>query len=188
MKEIIVWIAITGLAFIAFIGTLILAIVKKRLKLVFVSVAIMFIGLACSGWTAYLFLAKSYESVKGIFEPRTGEEIYEALFGKTDNKCLTVIKSQDQVVPKIDYAIWLHFKTCPDELKRVLQLHSFQFEKQSSKAIHADSPSENDKWFKPENLGDSVLIFKYKKDEYGNGQTLYSSLDSTEVYCVDVLD
>jgi hypothetical protein len=37
-------------------------------------------------------------------------------------------------------------------------------------------------------LGDSIFVFNYKKDDYGNGQTIYSSLDSTKVFCIDVLD
>jgi hypothetical protein len=33
-----------------------------------------------------------------------------------------------------------------------------------------------------------LLVFVYKKDDFGNGQTIYSSLDSTKVFCIDVLD
>ena len=74
-----------------------------------------------------------------MLKPRTGDEIYSALFGKTNNSCLKVLNQQDQIVPKIDYAIWLHFKTCPNELNRILQLHNFKTEKQASKDWHATS-------------------------------------------------
>jgi hypothetical protein len=188
MKEIITWTIFTGLLFVGFLTTLIFGLVKKKRKFVFISVGILLLVIGCASWTGYLFVSKSYNRVSDMFKPRTGEEIYAALFGKTDNNCLKVLNYQDQVVPKIDYAIWLHFAICPDELKRILKLHDFEFEKQSTKGWQTDGPSANEKWFKPETLGDSVLVFKYKKDEYGNGQTIYSSLDSTKVFCIDILD
>lgn len=123
-----------------------------------------------------------------MLRPRTGEEIYSALFGKTENICLKVLNYQDQIVPKIDYAIWLHFDNCPDELKRILQLHEYKTELQSTNGWQTTGPLANDNWFKPETLGDTVLVFTYKKDEYGNGQTIYSSLDSTKAFCIDILD
>ncbi|MFN5214064.1 MAG: hypothetical protein ACK5DY_05550 [Bacteroidota bacterium] len=49
-------------------------------------------------------------------------------------------------------------------------------------------PSVNTDWFKPQSLGDSIWVFIYNLDEYGNGQTIYSSLDSTKAFCIDVLD
>jgi hypothetical protein len=99
-----------------------------------------------------------------------------------------VLNSQDQVIPKIDYAIWLYFETCPKELNRILNLHSFSSETISTKGLEIDGPSANEKWFEPASLGDSILVFTYKKDHYGNGQTIYSSVDSTKVFCIDVLD
>jgi hypothetical protein len=121
--------------------------------------------------------------VTTILKPRTGNEIYFALFGKTESKCLKVLNHQDQVIPKIDYAIQLHFETCPNELKRILKLYDFRTEIHSTKDWKT-----NEDWFKPETLGDSILVFTYKKDQYGNGQTIYSSLDSTKAFCIDILD
>ena len=90
--------------------------------------------------------------------------------------------------PKIDYAIWLQFGTCPDELKRILSIHDFKTERQSTKGWNTDGPLANENWFKPETLGDTILVFKYSKDQYGNGQIIYSSLDSTKVFCIDTYD
>ena len=188
MKEIITWIIVSGLIFISFLTILIVGLAKRRRKLIIISITLFVLLIVTSGWTLYIFGSKSYNKVTKTLKPRTGEEIYISLFGKTNNKCVNILDHQDQVIPKIDYAIWLHFETCPEELKRILQLHTFQFKKQSTKGWQTDGPSSNEKWFKPESLGDSVLVFEYKKDEYGNGQTIYSSFDSTRVFCIDVLD
>ena len=43
-------------------------------------------------------------------------------------------------------------------------------------------------WFTPKSLGDSLLVYEYKKDELGNGQILYVSKEMDEVFCKDVWD
>jgi hypothetical protein len=188
MKEIIVWTVLTLTALTAFLVTLIYGLIKKKRKTVFISLAVLLVGLCLGLWTTYLFTSKSYNRLTEIFRPRTGIEIYSALFGQPINDCVEVLNYQDQVVPKIDYAIWLHFKTCPDELKRILSLHDFQTEIVSTKSWETNGPLANENWFKPEILGDSILTFTFHKDNYGNGQYIYCSLDSTEVFCKDIAD
>jgi hypothetical protein len=188
MKEILIWTALTVTAFIAFLATIIVGLIKKKRKTVLASIAVLLLGLCFGLWTAYLFTSKSYHRLTEIFRPRTGIEIYTALFGQPTTDCIEVLNYQDQVVPKIDYAIWLHYKTCPDELQRILRLHDFKTEIVSTKGWDTDGPLANENWFKPETLGDSIWIFTYNKDDYGNGQYIYSSLDSTRVFCKDVAD
>ena len=105
--------------------TFIFGFIKKsrQLKSASLFVLIVFIGLA--GWTVFTFVNKSYNKVADTFKSRTGNEIYDALFDKRKSDCVKVLNYQDQVVPKIDYAIWLHFETCPSELKRILAKHEF---------------------------------------------------------------
>ena len=128
------------------------------------------------------------KNLADMFKPRTGEEIYLALFGKPQHGCLKVINQQDQIIPKIDYAIWLEFETCAEELKRILSLHNFTTEKQATKGWNTEGPLAHENWFKPEALGDTVWVYKWQKDEYGNGQTIYSKLDCTKAFCIDILD
>jgi hypothetical protein len=188
MKEIIVLTIIAGLIFIVSVLTLIFGFLKKskKLKLIALFFFISFASLA--GLTGYKFVTKSYNKITRTLKPRTGTEIYNSLFGNPKLDCVKVLNSQDQVIPKIDYAIWLYFETCPKELNRILNLHSFSSETISTKGLEIDGPSANEKWFEPASLGDSILVFTYKKDHYGNGQTIYSSVDSTKVFCIDVLD
>ena len=117
--------------------------------------------------------------------PRDGIRIYEALFDSPTSSCVEVLGYQDQVVPKIDYAIFLHFKTCPDEVERILAQHTFRKATVSGKSL-ATTYGVN--WFRPQDLGDSVLVYQYALNEYGNGQTLYLNQTKTEGYCEDIWD
>ena len=186
MKELITWIIISGLLFSGFVITIGIGLVKQNKKLVIISVAVFFLCCITSGVTIYKFVTKSYVKISGYLKPRSGTEIYNALFGKPEKTaCLDIIEFQDQVIPKIDYAIWLHFKTCPAELKRIVSLKAFHVKKTSIKDISIQKPGEGSHWFKPELLGDTVLVYRYKKDSAGGEQTLYSNLAETEVYCMD---
>jgi hypothetical protein len=188
VKEIISLTVITGLLFLIALSTLVFGFIRKNRNLKLTSLFFIIAFFALAGWTGYRVARKSYTTISKSFTPRTGDEIYDALFDRRKFDCVKVLNKQDQVVPKIDYAIWLEFETCPEELKRILSQHEFVSEKISTTGLEADGPSANEKWFNPSGLGDSILVFRYKKDEYGNGQTIYSSLDSTKAFCIDILD
>ena len=188
MKQLVLLTIITGLSFLLFLVTFIFGLTRKNKKLKLAALLLCFVFLGLAGWTGITFISKSYYKVSKTFRPRTGDEIYDALFGQRQTNCIKVLNYQDQVVPKIDYAIWLHFETCPNELRRILGMYNFKMERQVTKGWNSEGPIANQDWFKPESLGDTILVFKYTKDEYGNGQTIYSSLDSTKAYCVDILD
>jgi hypothetical protein len=184
VKEIILRAIVSGLLFVVFLSLLLFGIFKKNRALIISSLFTVLLTVSSASWTAYLLVYKSYHRVSETLNPRSGKEIYTALFGKTQNDCVNVLNHQDQVIPKIDFAIWLHVETCPRELKRILKLHEFSANIVSSLNLESNSPT----WFNPKSLGDRILVFVYNKDEYGNGQTIYSSRDSTEVFCKDVLD
>ena len=189
MKQIILLIVITGLIFLTGVFTLILGIIKKNKNLKFISLIIFsgFIGFAC--WTGYKVVTKSYEKVTGTLKPRTGDEIYDALFGKRKFDCVKVLNKQDQVVPKIDYAIWLQFETCPEELKRILSRHEFKSEKLSTQSWNGKIPyGETLVWFNPTTLGDTIMVYEYSTYDNRNIQTIWTSLDSTKVFVRDILD
>jgi len=189
MQEIFILTIFSALLFVAFSATFIPGLLKKRKKLLFISLVILLpVFIAMAAYTGYRLVSKSYSKVSGMMAPRTGEEIYAALFGKPQFPCVKVTEKQDQVVPKIDYAIMLHFKTCPGELKRILSLHEFQLEKLSAQDLEGSLSPAGNNWFKPALLGDTIWVYNYKKDDYGNGQTIYSNPEFTEAYCMDILD
>lgn len=188
MPEILTWTVISALLFLVFAVTLLAGLFRKKRKLIITSLLTLVLIFASASWTIYLIASKSYDKVSDALAPRTGEEIYTALFGTPTPSCVKVLHFQDQNVPVLDYAIWLHFETCPNEVQRVLQQHDYNREKQSTDGWNSSGPLAGDDWFKPELMGDSVIVFIYKKDEYGNYQEIYLSVDSTEAYCKDVFD
>ncbi|MDR2913744.1 MAG: hypothetical protein LBV74_02755 [Tannerella sp.] len=187
MKEIHLWIIISGLLFLGFAATLIAGLLRKRKSIVVGSLVVL---LLCGGTVSravYLTANKSLDKVAGLFRSRTGDEIYRALFREPCCGCVKVIRVQDQEVPAIDYAIWLEAETCPEELERILQQHPYCADIRVTHGFYPEPFSQND-WFAPETLGDSLRIFKWEKDASGNMQIIYASSDSTKMYCVDIAE
>jgi len=188
MKEIMTLLIVAAALMLSFPLLLLLGIARRSLRLVIASVAAFFLSSAVGIWAGFLFIGKTYRTVTTMFRPRTGDELYVALFGNGSNGCVKVLNYQDQVLPKIDYAIWLHFKTCPAELSRILAQHDFKRALQPGKDLHADMPQSNDYWFDPGVPGDSVLVFTSTRTDGRGGQTIYAVRDSSEAFCIDVLD
>ena len=189
MKEVILELLFAGISFLIFLVFLIIGLVKKKRNLIITSIVFLFISIMIGSIAifsitkkTYQISKKAYNKVSELSKPRTGMEIYESLLGKPETNCVEILNYEDQTVPKIDIAILLHFKTCPKELKRILAQKEFEFEK-----IKTSEQSDEKSWFKPEKMGDSILTFKYY-DINGNGQEIYSSKDSTEVYLKDIWD
>jgi hypothetical protein len=189
MREIIILTIATGLTFLFFLVILILSLTKKKRSLKLASLALFIAFVVLTGWTAYRFVSKTYNKVTESMKPRTGDEIYDALFDKRQTACVKVINYQDQVVPKIDYAIWLQFETCPNELKRILSRHEFTTEKISTEPWNEKIPlGETLNWFDPTTLGDTILVNEYATEDRKNIQTIWANLDSTKVFVRDILD
>lgn len=189
MKELIALAIFSGLLFLLFLVTLIISLVWKKKPLKLTALFLFFSFICLTGWTVYKFVSKSYNKVTQSLKPRTGDEIYNALFNKRQTNCVKVINYQDQVVPKIDYAIWLHFETCPEELKRILERHKFSAEKLPTKDWNGKIPyGETLEWFNPTTLGDTIMVFEYSTNNSRNIQTIWSNLDSTKVFVRDIAD
>lgn len=191
MKDIIIWLAVTGLLLLLFILMLFIAIVRKSKRLAVWSVLLVFICVITGGITVYKMINKSYYTIKNIepgnpFKARTGKEIYIALFKKPDDDCVSVANYKDQYIPGLDCCIWLEFSTCPKELNRIIKQEKYEFQKTSSAHINISGDSKKPEWWKPEQLGDSVLFFRHGY-EGRRLQQLLSSTDSTKVFYCDML-
>lgn len=172
---------------IAFLFLLIFGLLKRKRRIFLLAIFSLIIALLFGILSAYQIASKSYNQVTGWFKARSGADIYEALFDKPANSCIKVLDFQDPVIPRIYTELLLHFTTCPEEMKRILHQKEFSYSKISNAQILSAS-NENDTWFKPESLGDTVLVFEHQYDNSSNFQGLYSNLDSTEVYLIDVWD
>jgi hypothetical protein len=189
MITILILVIVTGLLFIAFIATLITGLLRKKKKTVIASFVVLLSFLALASWTGFRLLKKSYDKVTGAFRPRTGEEIYTSLFGKDESGCVRVTESIDQVIPRIDPAIWLRVETCPGELRRILSQRTYDFNKVETAQWNERLPyGESINWINPQAMGDTILVFEYASESGRNIQTLWVSPDSTKVLCRDVLD
>lgn len=189
MKEIIILGALSSISFIIFIGLLIVGIVQKKQKFTFLSFLFLFTAIALGVFTAYKIIYKTHSKITTYLKPRSGEEIYLALFGASTFDCVEVLDYQDQIVPKIDAAIWLHFKTCPEECKRLLSEYNYDMEIVTTSEWNSSaSLSDNITWWKPQTLDDTIYVFEYPIIEGKNIRTLWIAKDSSEVYCRDILD
>jgi hypothetical protein len=189
MKEIITLTIFTGLVFLLFILTLVLGWTRKNKRLKLTAFFLFFVFISFAGWTAYKFVNKSFNKVTETLKPRTGDEIYDALFDKRQTSCVKILNFQDQVVPKIDYAIWLNFETCPDELRRILSKHKFNSEKLSTAKWDGKIPyGETLNWFNPTTLGDTIMVYEFSTNDSRNIQTIWTNLDSTKVFVRDIAD
>lgn len=189
MKEIIILTVISGLAFLLFLVTFILGLKKKNRRFKLTSLLLFFAFISLTAWTGFKFVGKTYNKVTETLRPRTGEEIYEALFDKRQTDCVKVLNHQDQVVPKIDHAIWLHFETCPDELSRILSKYEFREGKLPTENWDGKIPlGETLARFNPKTLGDTIMVYEYSTNESKNIQTIWTNLDSTKVFVRDISD
>ncbi len=179
----------SGLTFIIFIFLIVVGYVKKRNVFKRLSLVFLFVFFVLISWSCYQFLSKSYQNVKEVITPRTGDEIYDTLFDTRKSNCVQILQYQDQVIPKIDYAIWLHFRTCPSELKRILSKHRFSKEVVTSPSTSLSIPQyKNIKWFNPLSLGDTILIYEYVNERRSNIQTIFTTPQGNEVFVRDIFD
>jgi hypothetical protein len=147
-------------------------------------------------WTGYIFAGKAYNKVKNVkldnpFKARTGNEIYTALFGPPEQNCVEVINKMDQTVPRLDSCIWLEFKTCPSEVKRILARSHMKSQvlALADTSRYFPSYSPRPEWFEPAALGDSIILLRhYNPDNPNRDQILLFSKDSTHAFYCDMAD
>lgn len=183
MKEVLFYFIISGITFLSGLTLVIIGIISAKNKMLIPGVTLFLIGIGTGGTAIYKTMSKATD----MLEPRSGKEIYMALFGKPAADCLKIIHFQDQVIPKIDYAIWLHVETCPEEVDRILLQRNYTHTTIASEEVSTSQPEANQKWFTPEVMGDSIELFR-ALDEYGNGQEVYCNKDYTEMFIIDILD
>lgn len=171
---------------LVFMAFLFIGIIKKQKGYVYASLIVLLSG---GIWIIWDLFSWSRKTISSALSPRNGIEIYESLLGRPDTNCIIVLNYRDQFLPKIDTEINLHFKTCPEELQRILNRKNFICRKvtASDTAKLSLLPTGLPSSFQPGRSGDTLLLFS-AIDHHGNGQEIYTSSDSTEVYLRDILD
>lgn len=129
--------------------------------------------------------------MKALVRPRSGIEIYSAIFGKPGNNCVIVINKMDHIVPRLDCCIWLEFRTCPAELKRIISQDSYKRLRHFSKdtGLYIPDYGARPEWWSPQGLGDSVTVMqKFGIDNPNRDKIFVFSEDSSHVYYCDMAD
>lgn len=126
---------------------------------------------------------------------RSKEKIYADAFGKGGENCTQIIEAKDAVAID-DCCVFIHFKTCPAEVKRVLSLVRYDEEPLSKSMMqlksHSLTPSGESSnavlppWWTLTKLGDSCLSYEFIEVGSDHAQMMYVSLDSTEVFFEDM--
>jgi len=88
MQELIGLTLLTGLLLGVAAGLLLYGLVRRRRRSLYVAGAGLGLGLLVAGWVAYRTSHKVYRHLAEAVRPRTGEEIYAALFGRPRPGCL----------------------------------------------------------------------------------------------------
>jgi len=127
---------------------------------------------------------------------RSHEKIYAAMFGKPGDSCVEMLQSRDAIALD-DGMIYIHFKACPNEVKRILALVPYKFEGMSTSSMKIESidTTANDadmipyrpNWWRLNSLGDSCLKYEYIHKDEDRAQVLFISIDSTEVFYKDLV-
>jgi hypothetical protein len=196
MGNILLSTVLTGLLFLMFLFLFLTGLRKRRKKPIYISFVILLLTLGTGIWTSYLFATNTYNKVKSVkldnpFKGRSGSEIYEALFGAPQQNCVQVINKKDQLVPRLDCCIWLEFKSCPTELRRIIAQGEYKKSVMAAKDTTSYIPnySPRPEWFKPAILGDSIVILQHYNPENPNrDQILFISKDSTRAFYCDMSD
>ncbi len=121
---------------------------------------------------------------------RSGSNIYTAVFGKPTENCVKVINSTDQMVPRLDCCIWLEFRTCPNELRRIARMQyyiSLYIAATDTRDYGTVLGAEPD-WWKPYVLGDTIYYLTDITPQSTEVHYLLFAKDSTHALYCDMAD
>ena len=129
-------------------------------------------------------ISKSANFISKALESRSGLEVYQEVFGKSDSDCSKILHYQDKEIPIIDFAIVLHFTTCAGELERILKAHDFSKSHISTSNWDGNiSTGVELDWLIPREMGDTIVVYEYSTFDNQYVKTIWTSMDGTEVYC-----
>lgn len=191
-----------------FIVLLFVGISQKKRKPIYIGLIFFLLAIPAGLYTSFLFARQAYKAISSgkvkISNPlkRSGMDIYIALLNKPTENCVTVINSQDHFIPRVDCCIWLEFKTCPNEIERIIATkkltptfitHTTHSRDSTLEAIvEIDKSPEyipKPEWFKPGSLGEGYQIMrKHSQNDPNHHLILYFSKDSTRAYYCDLAE
>ncbi len=184
MSSFIFWIVISVALGLVFVIGMLVGIMRKSLNIVLFSVAACLLAMAAGSVAAYKFFRGSYQVIKSVTKTRTGSEVYAAVFGKPESGCVEVLEYFDPVVPVMDDALVMCFKTCPAEVSRILSQRKYEVEKVPINDVSSSYRNYCPQCYTAKLFGDSVWEYKYERGR--NLAYAYVSADSTHVFYMDI--
>jgi hypothetical protein len=124
-------------------------------------------------------LSKSGPSEKIL--SRSDDEVYASMFGEPESQCGKILSVIDSIQNSAS-VVWLRLETCPSELNRIVNQYDYNFARVLTANWTQKLPlGENIDWTNPQQLGDTILVFEFPNTIFI--QTLWTSSDSTKVFC-----
>ena len=170
----------------------------KSFKKVLEGLGLLSLTFLCFLWLGIIAAGKAYTKgtekvakIRKSFEPRTGKEIYIALFGDPVDNCINVINKSDQVVPRLDCCIWLDIELCPLELRRIIALDEYKSSIYDSDDTSGYLPTYSPRpvWWTPNKLNKPIIVLTtYDTDKPNRNKILIFAKDSTHAYYCDMAD
>lgn len=191
MSQFLILLSLTILLALAFLIFLILGITKKKSKWFITSGICLVLAFFTGFFMLFSVLLKTQDKIITAMRPRTGQSIYNALFGVPAKPCVQVKRYKDQVVPRLDCCIWLEFNTCPEELQRIIKQQSYQNQQHAAADSSSYLPSYSDRpvWWEPWDLGEKLNSLQHiDPADPNHAQYLLFSIDSTRGYYCDMAE
>lgn len=182
MSEVIICGSAAALLFLASVIMFIVAIATKKVKLALWALVPFMLAGIVGAYAAYAAVTKAYKHISEELKARSGTEIYNALLG-VPNGCVEVEHSVDQLVPRMDPAIFLQCRLCSEEVERLLKAEDYTMTMEAWNNSAPGFPEEFDLTM----TGDSVMVFD-KMFDANHSRTIIISRDSTKMLMADWAD
>lgn len=177
MHSVIAWILICILMFIASVALALLAIVRKKLKLFIAATVLFFVFIGCGVYALVKMGIKVMGIANTTFALEDGVHIYERTWGKPATNCMQILDYRDATIPVLNFYVELQFKTCPQEVARILKGKSYALTMQPAQSVRQLAAINGNNAFN----GASTVMHLSAEAAHGR-EDFYISIDSTEVY------
>lgn len=162
---------------------LIWAILARKFSILYVALGILALAGLAAAMAMYRLAERSVDELRNLATPRTGEQIYDALFGPATDACVRIIAFDDAVIPKLDNVIHLHAYTCPAEVRRILASATYTADSTAAYAAD-DSPAR----FATALLGSDAITLQATLLDGEHWRTIHLRSDSSALIVHDIAD
>ena len=179
---ILTWMVAALILGVLCLGLAFIAIARRRIAYLYGSLGILGLAILCSAMAFYCTAERSAAELRVYVTPRSGADIYAALFGPPI-KCMQVLDHDDALIPKLDNVIRLHVRTCPEEIRRIVAQGRYTEESSMKLSYTAENEA-----YSIHQLGEDATTLNWTVSDGRHWRTLHFRPDSTELIVIDNLD